>query len=170
MAVLLGRQRIPIIFAGFLPTSEAGKKMPAKLINVGDYRPTSVSPSFIVSLPSMPRRSPNAKGCLVWCLSPGLRRHLVTPKQSMKPGPITKRAPGDVLPSEMIWAMRSISLVGTTTPVTGVWGYPRATPTACISRITVATVVMREAHGRSLLPLKATRKRRLDKPPSTKDS
>ena len=87
----------------------------------------------------------------------------VVPRRSMKRGLITKRALGDGSLNEMTWAMRWILLVGTTTPVIGVLGYPRATPIACISPITAVTVVMLEVHGRSLLRLRATQKKPLDR-------
>ena len=105
-------------------------------------------------------------------LSPwrALLQRLAMLRQLTKPGLIIKRARGDDSPSEIIWVMRLILLVGITIPVIVVLDCLRATRTACISPITVATVAMLEAHGRSPRPSRATRKRRHDRPPYTSGS
>ena len=81
-----------------------------------------------------------------------------------------KKAPADDSPNETIWAMRLILLVGITTSAIAVLDCPRATPIACISPITVATVAMLVVRGRGHLPLRATQKKRLDRPPYTNGS
>ena len=150
--------------------SEAGKKTLAKPINAGDCPLISVLHLSIVNLRSTRRRSPRAKNCLE--LSPwrGLLQRLAMLRQLTKPGLIIKRARGDDSPSEIIWVMRLILLVGITIPVIVVLDCLRATRTACISPITVATVAMLEAHGRSPRLSRATRKRRHDRPPYTSGS
>ena len=68
-------------------------------------------------------------------LSPwrGLLQRLAMLRQLTKPGLIIKRARGDDSPSEIIWVMRLILLVGITIPVIVVLDCLRATRTACIS-------------------------------------
>ena len=144
---------------------EAGKKMPAKPISTGGCCLMLVLLLSTASLLLMRRQSPSEKSCLVLCPWRVLLPHLAMLRRSMKRGLITKRALGDVSLDEMIWAMRWILLAGTTTLVTAVLSYPRATPIACISPITAVTVVMLEVHGRSLLRSRATQKKPLDRLP-----
>ena len=146
------------------------KKTLAKPINAGACHLISVLHLSIVNLLSTPRQSPRVKNCLVLCPWRGLLQRLAMLRQLTKPGLIIKRARGDDSPSEIIWVMHLILLVGTTTPVIVVLDCLGATRTACISPITAATVVMREAHGRSPRLSRATRKRRRDRPPYTSGS
>ena len=155
-SVPLGLQQIPTTFAGFLRMSEAGKKTLAKPINAGDCPLISVLHLSIVNLRSTRRqaRGKNCSGC-----------PLARPSSAFGYAQAIdetwsdyKKARGDDSPSEIIWVMRLILLVGITIPVIVVLDCLRATRTACISPITVATVAMLEAHGRSPRPSRATQK------------
>ena len=146
------------------------KKMPAKPISAGGCHLMLVLLLSTVSLLLMRRQSPSEKSCSALCPWHVLLPHLAMLRRSMKRGLITKRVLGDVSLDEMIWAMRWILLAGTTTPVTAVLGYPRATPIDFISPITAVTVVMLEVHGRSLLRSRATQKKPLDRLPFTTGS